>query len=122
MKWEVYPPSIYHMIKKFDAYPQIKKIIVTENGAAFPDKVQNFAVDDPQRIKYLQDHIAQVMKAKSEGCNVAGYFIWTLTDNFEWAEGYHPRFGLIYVNFDTQERIIKNSGYWVKDFLKPEDV
>lgn len=119
MKWEVFPPSIYHVIKKFDAYPGIKKIIVTENGAAFPDYVVDGKVDDQQRKKYLQDHISQVLKAKTEGCKVEGYFIWTLTDNFEWAEGYHPRFGLIYVNFETQERIIKESGYWVKKFLDP---
>jgi beta-glucosidase len=117
MKWEVYPPSIYHIIRKFDAYPAIRKILITENGAAFHDTLVGQVVNDTQRIKYLQDHIAQVLKAKSEGCKVEGYFIWTLTDNFEWAEGYHPRFGLIYVNFDTQERIIKQSGYWVKEFL-----
>ena len=117
MKWEVYPPAIYHMIKKFDAYPQIKKIIITENGAAFPDTVADGKVDDPKRVKYLQTHLQQVLKAKQEGCKVAGYFVWTLTDNFEWAEGYHPRFGLVHINFDTQQRIIKSSGRWYGDFL-----
>ncbi|MDR6943272.1 GH1 family beta-glucosidase [Mucilaginibacter pocheonensis] len=117
MRWEVYPPSIYHMIKKFDAYPQIKNIIITENGAAFPDVVKDNKVNDPKRIKYLQNYIAQVLKAKNEGCKVNGYFVWTLTDNFEWAEGYHPRFGLIYVDHATQQRIIKDSGLWYADFL-----
>ena len=117
MKWEVYPPAIYNVIKKFDAYPFIKKIIVTENGAAFPDKVTDGKVDDPQRIKYLQDHIAQVLKAKNEGCKVAGYFVWTLTDNFEWAEGYHPRFGIIHIDFKTQKRTVKGSGLWYGEFL-----
>lgn len=112
MKWEVYPPAIYHMLKKFEAYPQIKKLIVTENGAAFPDEVVNSEVNDIKRVKYLQTHIQQVLKAKQEGCRVHGYFIWTLTDNFEWAEGYHPRFGLIHINFETQQRIIKSSGKW----------
>jgi beta-glucosidase len=118
MGWEVYPPSIYHIIKKFDAYPQIKKILITENGAAFPDNVADDKVDDPKRATYLQDHLRQVLKAKQEGCRVEGYFVWTLTDNFEWAEGYHPRFGLIHVDFDTQKRIIKSSGKWYADFLK----
>jgi beta-glucosidase len=118
MKWEVYPPAIYQMIKKFDAYPQIKKIIITENGAAFPDTVTDGKVDDVKRITYLQTHLQQVLKAKKEGCKVEGYFVWTLTDNFEWAEGYHPRFGLIYVDFETQQRIIKGSGNWYANFLR----
>lgn len=118
MGWEVYPPAIYHMIRKFDAYPQIRKIRVTENGAAFPDEVIDGKVDDPKRKEYLQTHLQQVLKAKQEGCKVDGYFVWTLTDNFEWAEGYHPRFGLIHVDFSTQKRIIKESGRWYADFLK----
>ena len=118
MKWEVYPAAIYHMLKKFGKYKQIKEIYITENGAAFKDVVVGDEVNDTERLAYLQDHIAQVLKAKSEGVNVKGYFVWTLTDNFEWAEGYHPRFGLIYVDFDTQKRIIKASGKWYADFLK----
>ncbi|MES2484934.1 MAG: GH1 family beta-glucosidase [Bacteroidota bacterium] len=117
MKWEVYPESIYHMLKKFNAYKQVKKIIITENGAAFPDVVIDGNVADPLRSQYLQDHLKQVLKAKNEGVPVEGYFVWTLTDNFEWAEGYHTRFGLVYVDFDTQERIVKQSGKWYADFL-----
>jgi beta-glucosidase len=118
MKWEVHPPAIYNIIKKFSAYPFIKKIIITENGAAFPDVMKDGEVDDPLRLQYLQQHIEQVLKAKNEGCKVAGYFIWTLTDNFEWAEGYHPRFGIIHVDFETQKRTIKSSGKWYGQFLK----
>jgi len=118
MKWEVYPQAIYQMIKKFNSYPQIKKIYITENGAAFPDEVIDGKVDDPQRVEYLQTHLQQVLKAKDEGYKVSGYFVWTLTDNFEWAEGYHPRFGLIYVDFNTQQRIVKSSGKWYAEFLR----
>ncbi len=117
MKWEVYPPAIYHMIKKFNNYPQIKKLYITENGAAFPDTVTDGKVIDPQRIEYLQAYLQQVLKAKNEGLKISGYFVWTLTDNFEWAEGYHPRFGLIYVDFETQQRIVKASGRWYAKFL-----
>jgi beta-glucosidase len=117
MHWEVYPPSIYQMIKKFNSYPQIKKIYITENGAAFPDTVVNGQVDDVKRVKYLQTHLQQVLKAKQDGYNVQGYFVWTLTDNFEWAEGYNPRFGLIYIDFVTQQRIIKSSGKWYADLI-----
>lgn len=118
MGWEVYPPAIYHILKKFEKYPQIKKIYITENGAAFKDEVSSGEINDVKRIEYLRNHIGQVQRAKQEGCPVQGYFIWTLTDNFEWAEGYHPRFGLIYMDFNTRERIIKNSGYWYQQFLQ----
>ncbi|AMR32782.1 beta-galactosidase [Mucilaginibacter sp. PAMC 26640] len=118
MKWEVHPPAIYNMIKQYSRYPNIKNIIVTENGAAFPDVVTGDTVDDPKRIAYLQTHLAEVLKAKQEGCKVGGYFVWTLTDNFEWAEGYHPRFGLVYIDFASQRRIVKGSGHWYADFLK----
>ncbi|MXO05227.1 GH1 family beta-glucosidase [Flavobacterium sp. HBTb2-11-1] len=117
MGWEVYPPAMYHILKKFNEYKGIKKIIITENGAAFPDTVQNGKVHDIKRTHFIQDNLEQILKAKSEGLNVDGYFVWTLTDNFEWAEGYNARFGLIHVDFETQKRTIKNSGLWFKDFL-----
>jgi beta-glucosidase len=117
MGWEVYPPSIYEILKQFNKY-NIRKLYITENGAAFPDEVEDDAVNDVKRTVYLQEYLQQVLKAKNEGCKVSGYFVWTLTDNFEWAEGYNPRFGLIHVDFDTQKRIIKSSGQWYGDFIK----
>lgn len=118
MNWEIYPESMYHMLKKYNAYPNIPPLIITENGAAFPDVVESNQVDDRKRIKYLQDTIAQVSRAKQEGVKVNGYFVWTFLDNFEWAEGYHPRFGLVYVDFETQNRIVKSSGHWYANFLE----
>ena len=120
MNWEVYPESIYEVLKKYGAYKNIKKIIVTENGAAFADEVVDDKVNDYKRVKFLNDYIAQVYRAKQEGVPVEGYFVWTLQDNFEWAEGYRPRFGLIYTDFESQARIIKDSGYWYRSFLKNE--
>ncbi len=117
MGWEVYPESIYHMIKKYSAYTGVKKIIVTENGAAFQDSLLQEQVNDPERIEFLSSYLAEVARAKREGAKVNGYFVWSLTDNFEWAEGYHKRFGLVYIDFETQQRTIKASGYWYKDFL-----
>lgn len=117
MNWEVYPQSIYHLLKKFSAYPQIKKIIVTENGAAFNDVVTDNNVHDHQRTAYLQQYIGQVLKARQEGVPVEGYFAWSFTDNFEWAEGYKQRFGLVYTDYNTQKRIVKSSGYWFQKFL-----
>jgi beta-glucosidase len=117
MNWEVYPESLYHMLKKYAAYDGIEKIIVTENGAAFPDHLIEGSVNDSERTDYLKSHIEQVLRARNEGVPVEGYFVWTLLDNFEWAEGYFPRFGLVYVNFKTQERMIKQSGNWYGNFL-----
>lgn len=111
MNWEVYPECIYRMLHKFNRY-NFKELIVTENGAAFPDVIENGKVYDEKRVSYLEQHIAQVFRAKREGVNVNGYFVWSFTDNFEWAEGYKPRFGLVYIDFATQKRIIKSSGYW----------
>lgn len=117
MGWEVYPEGIYHLLKKFAAYPGIKKILVTENGCAFEDKLEGDRVRDPKRTKFIQDYLGQVLRAKREGVPVEGYFIWTFMDNFEWAEGYHPRFGLVHVDFETQKRTIKDTGLWYRDFL-----
>ena len=117
MGWEVYPPALYHILKRFNAYEGIRKIIITENGAAFPDTVTNGKVYDIKRTHFIQDHLEQILKAKEDGLSVDGYFVWSLTDNFEWAEGYNARFGLIHVDFETQKRTIKHSGLWFRDFL-----
>jgi beta-glucosidase len=117
MDWEVYPESIYYMLKKFSGYAGVKKIIITENGAAFPDKIEGGKVNDTERINFLSDYLTQVSRAKQEGLKADGYFIWALTDNFEWTEGYLPRFGLVHIDFETQKRTIKESGYWYKKLI-----
>lgn len=117
MGWEVYPEGIYELLKKFGKYP-VKKIFVTENGAAFEDNLLEGTVKDERRIEYFKNYLTNILKAKNEGVNVGGYYVWTFMDNFEWAEGYHPRFGLVYNDFTTQERTVKDSGYWFKEFLK----
>jgi beta-glucosidase len=119
MNWEVYPEGVYKMLKKFAAYPNIPELIITENGAAFPDELSiEGSVKDVQRQRYLQDYMGQILRAKREGVRVGGHFVWTFTDNFEWAEGYRPRFGLVYIDFKTQRRIVKDSGYWYRNFLR----
>lgn len=117
MDWEVYPPSIYNMIKKFSEYPEIKKIIITENGAAFKDTIEGEIITDTDRLNFLHGYLGEVLKAKQDGLNIHGYFVWTFTDNFEWAEGYFPRFGLVHINFKTLKRTIKESGKWFSQFL-----
>lgn len=116
--WEINPDSFYRMIKRFWDYGNVKSIIVTEGGACFKDHLKNGVVNDEKRIAYFQQYLAAVLKAKNEGVNLNGYLAWTLTDNFEWAFGYNARFGLIHVDFETQLRTIKNSGYWFRNFLK----
>jgi len=118
MNWEVYPESIYQILKKFGAYGNIPPLVVTENGAAFTDEVHNGCIHDPQRQQYLADNIEQVYRARQEGVRVQGYFVWTFLDNFEWAEGFFPRFGLVHVDFATQKRTVKASGKWYASFLQ----
>ena len=118
MNWEVYPESIYEMLMKFSKYKNFKEIFVTENGASFPDVVINGKVNDMKRQNYLAQHVNQVIRAKLDGVNVNGYFVWSLTDNFEWIEGYRPRFGLVHIDFNTQKRIIKDSGYWFSKLIQ----
>ncbi|SFC13356.1 beta-glucosidase [Spirosoma endophyticum] len=117
MGWEVYPESMYRVIKQFGQYEGIKKMYITESGAAFYDTVQNGEVNDKARVKYHQNYLQNVLRAKQEGFPVDGYFAWTFLDNFEWAEGYRPRFGLVYVDFRTQQRIVKASGRWFQQLL-----
>jgi len=115
--WEIYPDGMYHIIKQFAAYP-IKELIITENGAAFHDRVVDGRVHDTRRQQYIQSYLGQVLRAKQEGVNIGGYFVWTLMDNFEWRAGFRSRFGIVYTDFVHQTRIVKDSGLWLKDFLK----
>lgn len=117
MGWEINPGSFYRVLKRFSKYREIRKIIVTENGAAFNDRLEGSKVEDVHREQYFREHIAALLRARKEGVPVAGYFAWTLTDNFEWSEGYHPRFGLVHVDHATQQRTLKQSGHWWRDFL-----
>jgi beta-glucosidase len=116
MDWEVYPEGIYRSLKQFSKY-KIKEIVVTENGAAFNDIVENGTINDIQRINFFRDYLSYILKAKKEGVNVTGYFVWSLLDNFEWIEGFRPRFGIVYVDYQNQTRIVKNSGKWFSEFL-----
>lgn len=118
MNFEIYPEGMYKMLKKFGAYDGVKRIIVTENGVCVKDSLDNGQVHDEERIQFFEDYLGQVLKAKNEGVPVDGYFVWSLTDNFEWSEGYEPRFGLIYVDYPTQKRYMKDSGKWFKSQLE----
>ncbi len=119
MGWEVYPEAIYQVLKKLSVLEGIPPLIVTENGAAFADVVAaDGKINDTSRKNYLESNIQQVLKAKEEGIDVRGYFAWSLTDNFEWAEGYRPRFGLVHVDYENNlKRTVKESGKWYKGMI-----
>ena len=117
MGWEIAPDGIYEILKQFSQYEGIKEIIVSENGAAFNDTLENGRVADAARTAFFQQYLTQILKAKNEGVNVNGYYVWSFLDNFEWAEGYDARFGLVYVDYETQERTVKDSGKWFAQFL-----
>ena len=115
--WEIYPPGIYELLTRVwkDYHPPY--IIVTENGIPVPDAPDlDGRIRDVRRIAYLHDHIAQVHRAISDGVPLRGYFVWSLTDNFEWAHGYGMRFGLVYVDYATPgahgqgERVVVQGG------------
>jgi len=111
--WEIYPEGLYEMLKQVWGYQPTCELMVTENGIPVPDGVDfDGRVRDERRIRYLQSHIGQVQRAIEDGIPVKGYFHWSLMDNFEWNLGYGQRFGLVYVDWKTQKRIIKDSGRW----------
>ena len=118
MGWEVNADSFYNIIKQFASYPNIRQLMITENGAAYHDKLEAGEIHDQDRIAYFELYLTALLKAKNEGLNISGYMAWTLMDNFEWAEGFNARFGLVHTDFKSQQRTIKDSGHWFQDFLK----
>jgi beta-glucosidase len=117
MGWEVYPDGLYRLLVDLQAAYEPPELYITENGAAFPDARENGRVPDARRVSYLEGHLDAVAAAIAEGVPVRGYFLWSLLDNFEWAFGYSRRFGIVYVDFDTLERVPKNSFTWYRDFI-----
>lgn len=115
MNWPMDPEVLYWGTKfLYERYQ--KPIFITENGVAFEDVISpDGKVHDQDRIQFLEKYIDQLLKAKQEGIPVKGYFIWSLFDNFEWLNGYTKRFGIVYIDYETQKRIIKDSGYWYEN-------
>ncbi len=116
--WEVYPPCIYETLMRFKNEWGDPPVYITENGMANEDHVVEGRVDDPERIDYLAGYLAQVRRAMDQGVKVKGYFLWSFLDNFEWAEGYTKRFGIVHVDFDTLERTPKASAEWYSRIIR----
>ncbi len=118
MTWPITPQILHYGPKFF--YERYKlPILVTENGMANPDVISlDGKVHDPQRIDFLNRYLREYKKAADEGADLKGYLQWSLMDNFEWAEGYNQRFGLIYIDYPTGERTMKDSAYWYAEMIK----
>jgi beta-glucosidase len=112
MNWEVHPDSFYKLLNRLYFEYGMKKILITENGCSYPD-----APHDPKRIDYLRGHLTAVHRAIQNGVPIAGYMQWSFMDNYEWAEGYAQRFGIVHVDYETQTRTPKDSAYWYRDVI-----
>jgi beta-glucosidase len=121
MGWEIVPQGFTDLLVRISKdYPGLP-MVITENGAAFDDDAdENGVVDDADRLAYISDHIAAVGRAVAQGADVRGYFAWSLMDNFEWAYGYDKRFGIVRVDYETQERTLKRSAEWYRDTIKSQ--
>lgn len=110
--WEVYPDGLYQLLCRlhFDYRPA--KIFITENGAGYSDP------PDARGIEYLRAHLAAAHRAIQAGVPLAGYFVWWLMDNFEWASGYSQRFGIVWIDYTTQKRILKASAQWYANAIR----
>ena len=119
MGWPVVPEALTELLVGVKRDYGDVPLVITENGASFEDPpVDGHAVvEDPERVSYLRDHIAAVELAVGQGVDVRGYYVWSLLDNFEWEHGYSQRFGIVYVDFETQRRIPKRSALWYRDYI-----
>lgn len=118
MGWEVFPAGLANILTRIHREYAPKAMVVTENGAAYPDRWNGDGhIADRQRIAYLQEHIQTIAQVMRQGVPVKGYVVWSFLDNYEWAEGYRKRFGLVYVDYPTQRRVIKDSGHWYASFV-----
>jgi beta-glucosidase len=119
MGWEVYADGLEQLLVRLSDEYGVRRIYVTENGSAWPDEIEpDGNVEDKDRIAYLEQHLEACLRAAAHGAPVAGYFAWSLMDNFEWAYGYAKRFGLVHVDYETQRRTIKASGYRYADIIR----
>ena len=119
MGWEIYPEGMLDLMRRIRTDYGDLHMAITENGAAFKDdKRKNGIIQDDDRVKFLKQHLETANKAIHEGIKLDGFYIWSLLDNFEWGHGYSKRFGLFYTDYESQERIWKRSGLWLKEFIK----
>ena len=119
MNWDIVPDGLTRLLVWMSENYGNPEIYVTENGGAFKDTLSSDCIscNDPDRINYLKSHFSACKNALEQGVNLKGYYLWSFMDNFEWAYGYTKRFGITYVDFNTQERIPKDSFYFYRDYI-----
>jgi beta-glucosidase len=116
MGWPITPEALYWGPKYiYDRYKL--PIVVTETGMANNDQLDDGKVHDRERIEYLYTYLSEYGRAIEDGVPALGYFLWSLMDNFEWAEGYNKRFGIVHVDYKTQQRTLKYSAHWYKSLI-----
>ena len=120
MGWEVYPDGLTELLLRLTRDWKVPPLYVMENGAAFKDTLNEGQVQDVERTDYIARHIAAVGQAMRQGAPMAGYMVWSLLDNFEWASGYAKRFGIVHVDYATQQRTLKDSALWYRGFLRQQ--
>jgi beta-glucosidase len=117
MGWEIYPEGLTELLVRIHRDYKLPPVYITENGMANVDEVVNGRVMDTQRIDYLSRHLDAIAQARRAGVDVQGFFYWSLLDNYEWDSGYAKRFGLVHVDYTTQQRTPKESAHWYRDFV-----
>ena len=120
MGWEVYPEGLTELLLRLKQDYAVPPLFITENGGAFKDQMVDGRVHDQPRLDYLARHIEAVAEAMRQGVTMGGYMVWSLMDNFEWASGYEKRFGIVHVDYQTQQRTLKDSALWYRDFLQAQ--
>ncbi|WP_230672466.1 GH1 family beta-glucosidase [Rathayibacter sp. Leaf248] len=119
MGWEIHPDGLQDVLAMAHELAPELPLFITENGSAYPDTVdEDGTVHDAERTDYLRAHLEACAGAVADGLPLRGYFVWSLMDNFEWAWGYSRRFGIVHVDYETQQRTVKTSGRWFSEFLR----
>ena len=118
MGWEVAPDRLTDLLLRLHRDYRLPPIFITENGAAYRDSMVDGRVEDELRRQYIETHVLAVADAMEQGVNAKGYFVWSLLDNFEWAEGYSKRFGIVHVDYETQRRTLKRSAEWYRSLMR----
>lgn len=121
--WLIYPKGLYDLLMRIkEDYPNYHAIYITENGMGYKDTFEDGKIFDEPRIDYVKQYMEALADVIADGVNVKGYFLWSLMDVFSWSNGYNKRYGLFYVDYDSQKRYPKLSAYWFKGLARTKEI